>query len=624
MANPMYRVSINGFWCHNETWDDAFNWDGKHDEVFLDVNTKVASADGTISQNFDSESELMGDTWRLPGRVQAGSASDRGGIVSGDKFPWNQPWNRQNGLNTTVRVPPYTIWEGELRPGRDLIFLTPTIWEWDPGQGAWDGWLAWLAQVDTKYGQRAKDIFSKTWPVSAPVFDAVSLGIQTTASLAGLWSPAGKSMRRPIGMRRDPNNPDGSLFNPITIALNSETGDYLAGSNLQGYGNGIVELRYVDDPYLRGVYSMFVQIERLNGSPPPSAGNQAWSDPVAYVTPFDSTARIVHRSQGNLIQELYYLDASGWGSGNLSTLSGAPAAAGRPFGYVTETDATARVVFRATDNHVHELYYRTGQGWHHGSLSALSGATPAAGDPYAYFTPFDSFARVVYRSGDGHIHELAHRSGAGWSHADLTAITGAPAAVDDPAAYVTSADETAHVVYRGGDGHVHELAYRTGPGWGHTDLTATTGAPPAKSAPMGYETPFDSTGRVVYRGQDDHIHELYSVSGQGWGHGDLSALSGSGTAAGKPFGYVTEADGTARVVFRGGDEHIHELYYLTGQGWQHEDLSALSGATPAAGDPYAYVTPFDSFARVAYRSSNGRIHELYYKTGQGWGHAQLT
>ena len=213
MANPRYRASINGFWCHNETWDDAFNWDGKHDEVFLDVNTKVADVSGTITQNFDSESELMGDTWRLPGRVQAGSASDRGGIISGNKFPWNQPWNRQNGLNTTSRVPRYTIWEGELKPGRDLVFLTPTVWEWDPGAGAWDGWLEWQAQVDTKYGQRAKDIFSKIWPVSAPVFDAVSLGIQTVASLAGLWSPLGQSMRRPMSAPR-PQRPQWLAVQP--------------------------------------------------------------------------------------------------------------------------------------------------------------------------------------------------------------------------------------------------------------------------------------------------------------------------------------------------------------------------------------------------------------------------
>jgi hypothetical protein len=40
MTTSRYRVAINGLWCHSETWDDAFNWDGKHDEVFLDVNVK--------------------------------------------------------------------------------------------------------------------------------------------------------------------------------------------------------------------------------------------------------------------------------------------------------------------------------------------------------------------------------------------------------------------------------------------------------------------------------------------------------------------------------------------------------------------------------------------------------
>jgi len=271
MTTAKYRVAINGFWCRNETWDDVFNWDGKHDEVFLSVNTKVLDPSGTVLDDLNSESELMGDTWRLPGRVQAGSASDRGGIVSGDKFPWDRPMIRQNGLNTTVRVPPYVIWEGELPAGR-MVFLTPTIWEWDPGAGAWDGWLAWQKQTDEKYGQRAKEIFGKIWPVTAPVFDAVSLGIQTFATLAGLWSPLGQSMRRPIGLRRDPANPDGSLFNPVTIALNSETAEYLATSNPQGHGEGIRELSYSDDPYLRGVYSVFVQVEKLGGGVP------GWTD----------------------------------------------------------------------------------------------------------------------------------------------------------------------------------------------------------------------------------------------------------------------------------------------------------------------------------------------------------
>jgi hypothetical protein len=230
--------------------------------VFLSVNTKVLDANGAVLDDLNSDSEVMGDTWQLPGRVQAGSASARGGIVSGDKFPWAQPAIRQNGLNTTLRVPPYVIWEGDLPSGR-MVFITPTIWEWDPGAGAWDGWLAWQKQTDQKYGQRAKDIFGKIWPVSSPVFDAVSLGIQTFASLAGLWSPLGQSLRRPIGLQRDPANPDGSLFNPYTLALSHETAEYLVTGNPQGLGAGTRELSYVDDPFLRGVYSIYLQIEKL-------------------------------------------------------------------------------------------------------------------------------------------------------------------------------------------------------------------------------------------------------------------------------------------------------------------------------------------------------------------------
>jgi hypothetical protein len=273
MSNPHYRASINGFWCRNETWDDAFEWDGKHDEVFISVNTKVADKTGNIVFNFDSESDLMGDY--LPGRVQVGSASPRGGIVSGDKYPSNTPWKRLGSLNTT-RCPPYKIWEDDLRPNEDTVLLTPTIWEWDPGAGFWDGWLAWQVQVDAKYGQRAKEIFGGIWPVSKPVFDAVSLGIQTVGTLGGIWGPLGQSMRRPVGMRRDPNNPNGSLFNPITIALNSTTAEYLATHDLQGLGNGIVELLYVDDPTLRGVYSLYVQIEQLSPGRPGANGD--WAD----------------------------------------------------------------------------------------------------------------------------------------------------------------------------------------------------------------------------------------------------------------------------------------------------------------------------------------------------------
>ena len=51
------------------------------------------------------------------------------------------------------------------------------------------------------------------------------------------------------------------------------------------------------------------------------------------------------------------------------------------------------------------------------------------------------------------------------------------------------------------------------------------------------------------------------------------ALAGAPAAAGDPFGYATP-DGTARVVYRGSDNHIRELFLPVGSGWATGDLSA--------------------------------------------------
>jgi hypothetical protein len=50
---PRYHATINGLGVTTRR-DDVFNWDGKHDEVFLPVNPKVVGPDGTVQQNLDS------------------------------------------------------------------------------------------------------------------------------------------------------------------------------------------------------------------------------------------------------------------------------------------------------------------------------------------------------------------------------------------------------------------------------------------------------------------------------------------------------------------------------------------------------------------------------------------
>jgi hypothetical protein len=84
---------------------------------------------------------------------------------------------------------------------------------------------------------------------------------------------------------------------------------------------------------------------------------------------------------------------------------------------------------------------------------------------------------------------------------------------------------------------------------------------------------------AVYRGTDHHIHELTLQSG-GWQHFDLTAFAKAARAstdsAVRAWPYV-RGDGITAVLYRGSDNHIHELTLQNGR-WQHFDLTtATSG-----------------------------------------------
>lgn len=265
MPSGRYRVIVNGFVCTNQTWDDAFNWDGKADEVFMAVGYKKVNKSGTILESHSpDQTPVMGDTWNLPNRVQAGTAwGGRGGIISGDAFPTRTPWLQSQPVQDDRNWPPYKIWEGDLTKGEDAVFITPTIWEWDPGQDAWSGLIDWFRKTDAQFGQKAKEIVAAQAPSSTWIVDAVSLGIQILATIPGLWSMGGKSMNRPIGMERHPDNSDGYKFNPQTLMLTYDLAELLLRENPHGKGNGVLSFRYIDDPFLRGDYTLYLQLESV-------------------------------------------------------------------------------------------------------------------------------------------------------------------------------------------------------------------------------------------------------------------------------------------------------------------------------------------------------------------------
>lgn len=347
----------------------------------------------------------------------------------------------------------------------------------------------------------------------------------------------------------------------------------------------------------------------LSGGPP------ARGRPFAYVTEdgASSIPRVLYAGQDAHIHELRLEDGA-WKRADLMEQSGgSPGTASIPFAYVTPGDQTSipRVIYRAEDNHVHELRLEHG-GWKKADLSQQAGGVPdARGNPVACVTDMQGHrvARVIFCTGDGHIHEMRLEDGS-WKKADLSALAEASGADGDPFAYVTGdgSSQTARIVYRGRDAHIHELWLDAGGSWKKADLSQLAEAPDAASDPVA-SVP-DGIPRVIFRGTDAHVYEL-RLEGGSWKKGDLTALSGASGAEGRPSSYVSGHQ-MPRVVYRIGNGHIQELR-LEDSSWKKADLTDLSGAPPAAGDPIGYATPAGSGStpRVVYRDNDAHIREIW-------------
>ena len=281
----------------------------------------------------------------------------------------------------------------------------------------------------------------------------------------------------------------------------------------------------------------------------------------------------------------------------------------------------ARVFYLGRDDdHMHSIFPAAAL---HEDLSALSGAPAALSSTFAHITGgVGDF--YLYTGKNGDIYSIGRgASWPSWVSSDMSIESAAPPAASGPVAYETP-DLVRRVLYVGRDAHIHEI--HSNFGWFHDDLSALAGSPDAASLPFGYSTP-DGMARVVYRSRgDDHIQELRLMP-YGWQRADLSARAGAPPAVDAPSAYVT-ADGVARVVYTGQDGDVHELR-LTAAGWQHADLTTLSGAGPSVSAPIAYTTPTDSTARVivrtrSYDGAANHVEELHLDPTLGWRAADLS
>lgn len=347
----------------------------------------------------------------------------------------------------------------------------------------------------------------------------------------------------------------------------------------------------------------------------------AESDPWAIA--INEKQHVVYLGEDNHIHEIASL--GNWIPNDLTVESGALDSdinpVGRPFCY-NDYDIL-HITYRASNDNIYEFWWD--KKWKYANLTEASSKadhprTPLAADNptgYAYFYS----QHIIYRGVDNHIHELWWNDTPTeriWNHTDInaTAVTGdneIPEAAGSPIGYALNRKQ--HVIYRGLDGHIHELWWNGAKDrqWHYTNLSIEAGksTPLSKGDPSVYE--HEGTLHVVYRDVNDDIQELWW--NDGWHRTNLiETIHKSGEdiskANGNPYGYVRGHN--QHVIYRGMDGHIHELIW--DYGWSHNDLTVASSestntSTPrAAGDPVGYVLSGNQ--NVIYRGNDNNIHQL--------------
>jgi hypothetical protein len=193
--------------------------------------------------------------------------------------------------------------------------------------------------------------------------------------------------------------------------------------------------------------------------------------------------------------------------------------------------------------------------------------------------------------------------------------------------YGWEAGKSKQICYWTPNGNIGELSVPVGGTWQVAALTADSNAPLAGDGEItGYSWPTVGSKQVCFFTDNNHIHEMYKGTSYGWHHADLTALAAAPPAAERTMtGYSWGKGGSKQIAYKGSNGHIHELYVVSGGKWKHADLTILTGAPPYGyGALSGYEWETVGTKQVVYKDANGHIHELWVGVGGSWKHADLT
>ena len=235
----------------------------------------------------------------------------------------------------------------------------------------------------------------------------------------------------------------------------------------------------------------------------------------------------------------------------------------------------------------------------------------------------DNSQHINFIDRNGHLHELCRNPNplAQWVDNDLTKFAGGtPASIDSALDGYSLGDNSQHVNFIDGNGHVHELYRNPDPAaqWVDNDLTKFAGTSPIVgiSAIHGYSLG-DNSQHVNFIDGNGHVHELYRNPDPAaqWVDNDLTEFAGGTPAVGiRELDGYSLGDNSQHVNFIDGNGHVHELYRNPDPAaqWVDNDLTQFAGTTPAVGirELHGY-SQADNSQHVNFIDANGHVHELY-------------
>ncbi|MDB5341683.1 MAG: repeat-containing protein [Schlesneria sp.] len=245
-----YQVVVCGFHCVHETHDHALEVDGKRDEVWIVVRYN----DNTTKEYRVLRTRTMGDVNGNPGREQAGSASDKGGVRTGDVHPAN----RFDGKPVTPKHAewaesdrpslPFVVKKFELVKGQSPAAVEIQMFEDDNGGAKdWENVLKFLNSDAAKAGLSNITVHQSNNPVTG--------NTQVNVNLSGI----GELAHKIFGLAAD-----GWIGEPQTLALDFDSAAKMSTATVDGLPKGVVPLRFKTHRGDDADYIVWVRIEKIS------------------------------------------------------------------------------------------------------------------------------------------------------------------------------------------------------------------------------------------------------------------------------------------------------------------------------------------------------------------------